>query len=139
MLGSVPVFEWKAAFGSDYRHVEKQILYARALADTNMSAWVNAMDVFNDWLLVALYRHDPSLGTYIQGKIGSVMSSTRLKSSYPAMQALVLDVHTKRLESLLSHGKTNATGRPTKPIRWSYLKVAQRLLRKAIIEIMAKW
>jgi hypothetical protein len=139
MLGSVPRIKWKSVFGANYRHVEKHIIYTRALADTNVSAWVNAMDVFNDWLLLALYGHDASIGAYNLGQIGSVMKSPRLKRSYPAIQSLVVDVHTKRLESLLSHPKTRGTGKPTKPIRWGYLKVAKRLLRKALRELEAKW
>jgi hypothetical protein len=139
MLGTVPTMNWKAVFGTNYRDGEKHTIYTRALAETNVSAWVNAVDVFNDWLLVALYAHDPSLGTYTFGSIGSNMHSKRLKKDYPAIQAVVVDIHTKRLESPLSHAKTKSTGKPTKPIRWGYLKVGKRLLRKALVELAAKW
>jgi retron-type reverse transcriptase len=139
MLGTVPPINWKAVFGANYRDVEKHTIYTRALAETNVSAWANAVDVFNDWLLVALYAHDPSLGTYTFGSIGSNMQSKRLKKDYPAIQAVVVDFHTKRLESPLSHAKTKSTGKPTKPIRWGYLKVGKRLLRKALAELAAKW
>lgn len=139
MLGAVPPINWKAIFGANYRDVEKHTIFARALAETNVSAWVNAIDVFNDWLLVALYAHDPSLGTYIFGSIGSVMHSKRLKKDYPAIQALVEGIHTKRLESPLSHARTKSTGKPTKPIRWAYVKTAKRLLREALCELSAKW
>ena len=139
MLGAVPAINWKAVFGSDYRDVEMQLVYTRALADTNVSAWVNAMDVFDDWLLVALYRHDPSLGTYAFGSSGSVMHSKRLRRKYPAIQQLVVGMHDKRLESLLSHAKTKSTGKATKPINWGYLKVGKGLLRKALAELTAKW
>ncbi|MBI3786060.1 MAG: hypothetical protein HY270_21955 [Deltaproteobacteria bacterium] len=139
MLGTVPTIRWRTVFAGNYRHVEKQMVYTRALAETNVSAWVNGMDVFDDWLLVALYAHDPSLGTYVFGSIGSVMNSTRLKHNYPAIQELVVSIHEKRLESLLSHAKTKSTGKPTKPIKWAYLKTGKTLLRKALSELAAKW
>jgi hypothetical protein len=53
-------------------------VYCRALADTDISAWVNAMDVFDDLLLNALYTHDSSLGKYTLGQIGSVLHGGRL-------------------------------------------------------------
>lgn len=139
MLGTVPAIKWKTIFGGNYRHVEKHIVHARALADTNVSAWVNAMDVFNDWLLVALYAHDRSLGSYTSGKIGSNMNSTRLKNTYPALQALVVGIHKKREESLLSHAKTKSSGKPTRPIKWAYLKTGKALLRKALEGLAKKW
>jgi len=139
MLGVVPAINWKAVFGGDYGDVERQVVYTRALAETNVSAWVNAMDVFDDWLLVALYRRDSSLGTYAFGNIGSVMHSKRLEQKYPAFQQLVVSMHDKRLKSLLSHAKTKSTGKPTKPIKWAYLKVGKGLLRKALAELAAKW
>ena len=45
---------WRTVFGENYRDVERHTIYTRALATTNVRAWVNAMDVFNDWMLVAL-------------------------------------------------------------------------------------
>lgn len=139
MLGTIPKINWKSVFGGDYRTVEKHIVYARALANTNVTAWVNAMDVFNDWLLAALYRHDPSIGKYQLGHIGSVLSGGRLKKKYPDVYALVDDIHARRLESALSHPTTKQTGKPTKPIKWSYFKTGKKLLRAAIRELAAKW
>lgn len=135
MLGTIPAINWKAVFAGNYRDVEKHIVYTRALADTNASAWVNAMDVFDDWLLSALYTHDTTLGKYTSGKIGSVIGSTRLKLKYPAIQALVKSIHHKRLESSLSHAKIRSTGKPTKPIHWGYLKTGKMLFQKALNEL----
>lgn len=140
MLGSVPGINWQEVFNANYRTVEKHIIFARAQAETNVSAWVNAMDVFDDWLLVALYAHaSAAIGSYNLGNIGSVMNSPRLKRAYPAIQAFVVDIHTKRLENPLSHPKSKSTGKPTKPIRWGYMATGKRLLRKALNELHAKW
>lgn len=139
LLGSAPQIDWRAVFGVDYRTVERHIVYARALAETNVSAWVNAMDVFDDWLLHAVYTHDPSIGKYQLGGIGSVLNGGRFQKKYPAIYELAETFHAKRLESALSHPKTRRTGKPTKPIRWAYLKTGKALLRKALAELAAKW
>ncbi len=97
------------------------------------------MDVFGDWLLTALYRHDPSIGTYNPGTVGSVLSSTRLKTKYPAIHAMVESIHNKRYESALSHARQRHTGRPTQVIKYTYLRKAKPLVRAAIAEIAAKW
>lgn len=138
-IGGTPRIDWRAVFGVNYRTVERHIVYARALAETNVSAWVNAMDVFDDWLLNALYAHDPSIGKYQLGGIGSVLNGGRFQRKYPAIYDLAETFHAKRLESALSHPKTRKTGKPTKPIRWAYLKTGKALLRKALAELAAKW
>jgi hypothetical protein len=130
---------WKVFFGSDYRHAEKQIVECRGLATTNATAWVNGIDVFLDWLLIGLYRQDPSLGIYQSGGIGSVMTSTRLKAGYPHVQALVESIHQKRYGSNLSHAKEKRTGKPTRAVRFSYLRTAHRLIRAAVAELGTKY
>lgn len=105
--------------------------------ETDITAWVNAMDVFDDWLLEALYDQDKSLGIY--SAIGSVIDAKRLVQNYPNVQAMVKSVHEKRYVSALSHAKEKRTGRPTQPIKFAYLKTAKPLARAAIIELAAKW
>jgi hypothetical protein len=104
-----------------------------------MTAFVNALDVFNEWLLSALYRHDSSLGGYTLGKIGSVLGSTRLRAGYPSIFSLVSTVHNQRLKSMLSHPTVRNTGRVTGQVKFSYLTVAKRLMLKAVRELKAKW
>src|SRR5205823_2050056 len=62
LLGrTLPRIDWKAVFGLHYVQAERQALWCRAYAETDITAWVNAMDVFNDWLLQGLYAHDATL------------------------------------------------------------------------------
>lgn len=129
---------WKRFFGNDYSNAEKQIICCRAFAETDITAWINAMDVFNDWLLISLYRNDPSLGTYKEGKVGSVMNSKRLKTKYPSIHAMIESIHNKRYESNLSHAKQGRTGRPTQRIKYSSLKKEKPIIRAAISEIADK-
>ena len=64
MLRTVPVVNWRRFFQRDYRRVEQQVVCIAGYHDTDVTSWVNAMDVFNDWLLNALHRNDPSIGKY---------------------------------------------------------------------------
>ena len=94
LLGkTVEGIDWKKLFGPRYRHAERQAVSCRALATTNITAWVPAMDVFNDLLLDSLYRHDVGLGTYSLGNIGSVLCSPRLQANYPRIRVLPASVY----------------------------------------------
>lgn len=137
MLGEISTVNWRALFGSDYLKAERQMILCRALATTNVSAWVNAFDVFDDWLLESIYRHRPAIGKY--SGFGSVLTSIRLVALFPRVHALVTSVHNKRYGSPLSHARERRTGKATTPIKWSYLNHARKLLRSAVHELSVEW
>lgn len=134
-----PAIDWKRFFGRDYRKAERQAVFCSGLAQANITAWVNAMDVFNDWLLYALFRRDKTLGSeYTIGKLGSMMHQGKLKTHYPAVQALVVEIHEKRGESSLSHPVKKKGGVIIKPaglIRYRYIFRAKKYIDKAIKEL----
>jgi hypothetical protein len=138
-MGRATRVSWRSVFGPSYRQAEKIAVQMRALADTNVTAFVNIADVFNDRLLERLYQHDVSLGSYALGNIGSVLSSTRLKGTYPAIFALSDQIHDTRLKSNLSHAVVRKTGKPTTRIPYRYLQTAKGLYRRAIAELAVKW
>ncbi|MGA2169817.1 MAG: RNA-directed DNA polymerase [Terracidiphilus sp.] len=137
--GRTSTLNWRTVFGFTYRHAEKLAVQMRALADTNVTAFVNASDVFNDRLLCALYLHDPTLGTYTLGNLGSVLSSARLRTRYPAVFQLCCGIHNERLKSSLSHPIIRKTGRPTSRISYRYIRTAKRLYVQAIAELESLW
>ena len=137
--GKTSTLNWRAVFGGTYRHAEKLAVHMRALADTNVTAFVNASDVFNDRLLSCLYGHDATLGTYTLGQIGSVLSSVRLRTRYPAVSQLCNGIHNERLKSSLSHPTVKTTGRPTSRIPYRYVHTAKRLYSRAISELEFMW
>jgi hypothetical protein len=139
LTGRSSSVNWRSIFGSTYRHAEKLAVQMRALSDTNVTAFVNAADVFNDRLLSRLYLHDPSLGTYQLGSIGSVLSSTRLRNNYPSVFQLCEGIHAERLKSSLSHPVVKKTGKPTSRIPYRYLRIAKGLYLRALIELEASW
>jgi hypothetical protein len=137
LVGRTPEIRWRALFGPNHRQAESQAILCRACAETNITAWVNAMDVFDDLLLSALYGQDVSLGAY--SALGSVIDSKRLAHNYPNVQAMAKSVHEKRYASALSHARERRTGRPTETIKFAYLKTAKPLVRAAILELATKW
>lgn len=133
----IPV-QWKKLFGKLYKRAEAQITTCKGYFKTDPSAWVNAIDVFDDLLLEALYRKDTTLGTYTLGNIGGIIQSTRLKSNYPELFKQANQLHDKRLESDLSHAVVKTTKKPTKPIKFKWLRSGARLLRKGAEELHVK-
>jgi len=135
--------DWKKIFGRKYRRVDRQSVWCRAFAQTDITAWVNAMDVFNDFLLDALCKHDPLLPKYTLGGVGSILSCTRLLTEYPAVTALVMEIHEKRSNSALSHsvktrGKARVVVGATGRIKFSYINRAKKFVRAAVRELAAK-
>jgi hypothetical protein len=59
--GSLPEMDWKRFFGRDHRAAERQAVLCSGRALADITGWVNAMDVFDDWLLKALFRRDKTL------------------------------------------------------------------------------
>jgi hypothetical protein len=137
LVGTDGGVNWRRFFASNYRAAERQLVECRAHGETSATAWVNSLDVFNDWLLSSLYARDPSLGAYTLGKIGSVLGSPRLAAQYPSVSVLVNDVHERRYESHLSHPKVRRTGKNTGRIPFTYLKTSKRFLKCAIVELGA--
>jgi hypothetical protein len=139
LQGTPPAMDWKRFFGRDYRSAERQAVLCSGLAQVNVTAWVNATDVFNDWLLSALFRRDKTLGsTYTIGKLGSMMHQGNLKTTYPAVQALVVEIHEKRGESSLSHPvkkKGAVIVKRAGLIRYGYIFRAKKYVRMALAEL----
>lgn len=135
MTGQDIEVNWKKLFGKNYKRAEAQLVACKGYFKTNATAWVNSMDGFVDWLLVALYAANPSLGTYQLGNVGGVMKSTQLKAQYPHVSALLNQIHGKRYQSHLSHAVVKATKRPTKAVPFKWLKVGARHLSKAANEL----
>jgi hypothetical protein len=139
MFGPCKEVDWKKFFGSDYSEVERHAIQCRAYADTNVTAWVNAFDVFCDWLLVSLYRNNSVLlGGYTKGVVGSVKTHTRLKNNFPNVYDMIMYVHDGRYLSNLSHSQVKNTGKPTRPIKYAFLTKSKPIVRAALAELPAK-
>lgn len=139
LLGqSVGGIKWRQFFGPQYRRSERQAVSCRALVDTNVTAWVPALDVLNDLILSSLFRHCPSLGTHNLGSFGSLYKSAKFKMDFPHTWKMAKTIHDKRLESELAHAVVRNTGKPTGRIRFTFVKTAKGLLRPALLELKAK-
>ena len=127
---------WKKFMGKNYAQAEKQAIEVAALSGTNITAFVNALDVFNDLLLDSLFATDNTIGGYTLGKIGSsLVSTSRFAVKYPAIFSLAKDVHDTRYLSMYSHPRVGKTTKATKKISYRFLGKAKGLLRAAITEL----
>lgn len=133
----IPKISWRRLFGGHYDQAERQVVEIVALSATNITAFVNALDVFNDLLLDSLFAVDATVGSYTLGRIGSVLdsSSSRFATKFPANFALVKTVHDARYMSMYSHPRVGKTAKPTKKIHYQFLGKARLLLRNAVQEL----
>jgi hypothetical protein len=133
----IPSARWRALFGERYFHAELQAVETVAASGVNITGFVNYLDVFNDWLLDAVYRADGTIGNYTLGHIGSALQPTsRLAIKFPATFSLATEVHDRRYQSMASHPLSRRSGRPTKKISYRFLATAKRLLIDATRELI---
>lgn len=137
LLGRDVTLNWRRFFGRTYRHAERQLVSCRGYASTDATAWVQGLDVFDDWLLDALFQHDPSLGSYRLGNIGACTGSpsTSIKTKFPHVLALATEVHDQRYRSDLAHPKVRATQQPTGRIPFQFITKTKTLIARAINEL----
>lgn len=128
---------WRRFFCSQYKNAERQIVGCRGYAGTDATAWAHGLDVFNEYILEALFSLDGSLGVYTLGKIGSVTGSPSkaLQSKFPATLTYVTEVHNKRYESHLAHPLVKRTRHPTRRIPFKFIKKSKYLMIRALREI----
>lgn len=139
MTGHEIAVDWRRFFGRSYKHAEAQIVECKGHFKTSPNSWVNGTDVFVDWMLDALFRRDPSLGTYTIGNVGGYLSHGKLKTHYPAVFKFLNEIHSKRYESNLSHARSRRTQQPTKQIRFNWLAKGSAFLRRASEELAIKF
>ena len=133
----IPSFNWQGLFGSRHRQAERQAIEVVAASGTNITNFVNLLDVFNDLLLDSVFRSNGSIGNYTLGRIGSALSSNtcRFATTFPKTFALANEVHELRYVSMASHPLIRNSGKPTKRINYSFLSKAKRLLIESITEL----
>ena len=114
----ISVSNWKKFFGNRYFQAELQAIEIVAASGVNITGFVNLLDVSDDLLIDAVYRAEPSIGSYNLGHIGSVLNAPtgRFATKYPKMYALAKEVHDRRYESMASHPLIKTTGKPTRRI-----------------------
>ncbi|NBG87230.1 hypothetical protein [Isachenkonia alkalipeptolytica] len=133
--------DWKKMLKDNHDSAESIIIRAYGYVQSDITAFVNILDTFNDLLMDRLFQHDPSIGKYVLGKPGSVLSSksSRFGKKYPDFFKLCNEIHNKRLESDLSHPMVKATGNPTKRIKYAYINTVRKTMYAGYNELLNKW
>lgn len=133
---NIPCLKWKNLFGDHYSQAERQAVEILALSGTNITAFVNAFDVFNDLLLDHLFSTDGTIGRYTLGNIGGALNpSSKFTAKFPATFAFVHAIHDSRYMSMYSHPRVRKTTKPTKKISYRFLSKAVLLFKNAAKEL----
>lgn len=115
----LPSMNWKKYLKTEHSNCERIAYLLTSYIKTDPNAFINEMDVFNDFILNALHLNDTSIGAYSLGNIGSCLNTTsRFAKKYPKYFLICNTVHELRLESYLSHPKVKRTGKPTRQIKF---------------------
>jgi hypothetical protein len=133
----IPSVNWKKLLSKHYAQAEKQAVRVVALSSTNITAFVNALDVFNELLLDDLFAADRKIGGHTLGNIGGGLneSTSRFAKKYPATHTFAKCIHEARCHNDLSHPRVGKTAKPTKQIKYRFLSKAKGMLRAAVREL----
>jgi hypothetical protein len=139
-IGKATRVDWRKIFGTHHTNAERQALLAFPNAKVTASALVNGADVFDDWLVHALYSLTPALGTYKFGNLTQVAKKTSpLYKVFPSTHALVSAVHEWRYASPYSHPQEQKTKMPTKPLPFRVIGKVRRLYLASFQELGKTW
>lgn len=140
-LHNIKQLNWKKVFGKEHNAAENKILRAKTYATTDMSAFVNIVDTFNDMLLQKVFLVDGSIGVYQLGNIGGLLynSGTACELKYPCLFKYCKEIHELRLTCDLSHPIVKKTKKYTNPIPYKTIYKIRPLLINAINEIENLW
>ena len=129
---------WKKVISDTkyYKSCESQIFQCKAYRQTDPTALINSLDVFNDVLVHYLFHHTAGFNQCEIGKIGSVLYAPtgRFATIYPKFYELCVKIHKLRLESDLSHPKVRSTNKATRRIKFREIKNLKTSLRDGYIE-----
>ena len=139
---SLAPIKWKHVLGYHYKDDIAVVIRLKGYSESDATAWVSLLDTFHDDILDSLFNHEAgSLGNYDHGNIGGLLgsSSSRFATKYPKAHDAFSNVHQARLESMLSHPITRATGKRTRYIEYKYLTKMKPKLAQAYLEIWRNW
>lgn len=139
---SLAPIKWKQLLGGHYPDDIAVVIRLKGYSESDATAWVNLIDIFHDDLLDSLFGHEGGvLGNYSHGHIGAALGSprSRFAAKFPSAYVAFNEVHKTRLQSMLSHPITRATGKRTRYIEYDFLKKIRPKLAKAYLEIWRKW
>lgn len=138
---SLNPFDWQRALNQEHRRIERLCLLNIGYLKTDATAWVMSMDVIMDNILNQLAQHDPSIGNYTLGNMGSFIHSSRSRFAlnYPKFHKACNEIHKYRKQADLSHPVNRDTGKPTVRIKFSVIKNIRPILYHGFQELISKW
>jgi len=138
---NIKKLKWKKIFARDHKAAENKLLRAKSYSTTDMSAFINIIDTFNDMLLQKVFEADRSIGKYQLGNIGGNLynKGTEFEQKYPLLFKYCLNIHELRLACDLSHPIVKKTKKNTNPIQYKTIFKIRPLLVDALSELEQLW
>lgn len=138
---NIKIIKWKKVFGKEHRAAENKMIRAKTYATTDISAFVNIVDTFNDMLLQKVFLKDKGIGQYQLGNIGGAVynDGTLFENKYPCLFNYCKEIHNLRLSCDLTHPIIKKTKKYTNPIPYKTIYKIRPLLKNALREIENLW
>lgn len=138
--------DFHAVFGRGYRHASKQCALASSYYYTDPTAFINAIDVFNDTATKRLFKKDIRL-VYPKIKHGQkeadygrfFENSTKFYQYYPNTFVGFRACHEARGTTILSHPKVFRTGAYTTEVSYQKKNSIVKKLARAYQEWIKAW
>ena len=121
-------FDWKALFGSGYKHAERMMIMLKRDREANIEKFIVHLDSWCDLLLSEIYKRLKPGKTYPKN-YGVALNDPNLAASLPVALPALKALHALRLESSVSHPKSLKTGKPTRRLKHhDFYKVRKQLV-----------
>ena len=121
-------YDWKTFFGSNHKHAERMMLYLKRDRESNIDAFLVALDSYCDFLTAEIYRRLKPGKTF--PNFGhAIKKDTALLRKLPKAMACFQKLHNLRLESTTAHPRSRKTGKPTRRLKhYDFYKIRLELI-----------
>jgi retron-type reverse transcriptase len=120
-------FDWKTLFGSGHKHAELMMIMLKRDKEANIEKFLVHLDSWCDLLLSELYPRLKPGKTY--PSYGAAINDANIAVALPNAISALNTLHALRLESSVSHPRSQKTGNPTRRLKHSdFYKIRKQLV-----------
>ncbi|KAB2912600.1 MAG: hypothetical protein F9K29_18645 [Hyphomicrobiaceae bacterium] len=119
--------DWRRFFGKEHRHAEVHAFFLKRNRETNIDAFLVALDSFSDFLTRELWRRYKPAGSQCPA-FGHAIKDATLTATLPRAMACFVKLHDLRLQSATAH-PTTKSGKPGRRLKHrDFYKLRQELV-----------
>lgn len=128
-------YDWRLFFGKEHRHAEVHAFFLKRNRETNIDAFLVALDSFCDFLTRELWRRNKPAGSSCPA-FGHAIKDAVLAAALPKAMACFVKLHDLRLQSATAHPRTKS-GKPGRRLKYRDFYNLRQELVDAFDEIEA--